>query len=103
MDAADHGFAVLADEGHELWRQAADEAEQSLGVAIAVKPIDPGSLPEPSETPADAAGSGWTGAALIRPDGVIAWKPRVPAAEAAAQLASVVASLLSRSSARAVP
>jgi 2-polyprenyl-6-methoxyphenol hydroxylase-like FAD-dependent oxidoreductase len=97
LDAADHGFAVLADEGHELWLQAADEAEQSLGVAIAVKPVDPGSLPGPSEAPADAAGSGWTGAALIRPDGVIAWKPHVPAAEAAGQLASVVASLLSRS------
>ena len=96
LDAADHGFAVLADHGHELWRRAADEAEQSLGVAIAVKPIDPGSLPEPAEAPADGAGSGWTGAALIRPDGVIAWKPHVPAAEAAGQLASVVASLLSR-------
>jgi hypothetical protein len=97
LDAADHGFAVLADDGHELWRQAADEAEQALGVAIAVKPIDPGSLPEPAEAAADTAGSGWTGAALIRPDGVIGWKPDVPAAEAAGQLASVVASLLSRS------
>src|SRR5262245_21346376 len=48
LDAADHGFAVLADHGHELWRRAADEAGQSLGVAIAVTPIDPGSLPEPA-------------------------------------------------------
>ena len=96
LDAAEHGFAVLADDGHELWRQAADEAEQSLGVAIAVKPVDPGSLPGPSEAPADAAGSGWTGAALIRPDGVIAWKPHAPAAEAAGQLTAVMAGLLSR-------
>ena len=61
-----------------------------------MKPIDPGSLPEPTEPAAGTAGSGWTGAALIRPDGVIAWKPRVPAAEAAGQLANVVAGLLSR-------
>jgi hypothetical protein len=66
-------------------------------VAIAVKPIDPGSLPEPAQPPAEAAGSGWTGAALIRPDGIIAWKPHVPAAEAAGQLGTVVAGLLSRS------
>jgi hypothetical protein len=61
-----------------------------------VKPIDPGSMPGPGEPPAGTAGDGWTGAALIRPDGVIAWKPRVPAAEAAGQLAAVVAGLLSR-------
>jgi aromatic ring hydroxylase-like protein len=61
-----------------------------------VKPVDPGFLPRPAEPPAETAGDGWTGAALIRPDGVIAWKPRVPAAEAAGQLTAVVASLLSR-------
>jgi hypothetical protein len=37
-----------------------------------------------------------TGAALIRPDGVIAWKPNASAAEAAGQLAAIVAGLLSR-------
>jgi 2-polyprenyl-6-methoxyphenol hydroxylase-like FAD-dependent oxidoreductase len=96
LDAADRGFAVLADHGHDVWRRAAGEVEESLGVAVAVKPIDPGSLPEPAEPPAENAGPGWTGAALIRPDGVIAWKPQVPAAEAAGQLGAVMAGLLSR-------
>lgn len=96
LDVASPGFALLADHEHDLWRRAAGEAEESVGVAIAVKPIDPGSLPEPAEPPAETAGSGWTGAALIRPDGAIAWKPHVPAAEAAGQLATVVAGLLSR-------
>jgi hypothetical protein len=36
------------------------------------------------------------GAALIRPDGVIAWKPNAPAAEAAGRLTTVLAGLLSR-------
>jgi 2-polyprenyl-6-methoxyphenol hydroxylase-like FAD-dependent oxidoreductase len=96
LDAADRCFAVLADHGHDVWRRAAGEVEESLGVAVAVKPIDPGSLPEPAEPPAENAGPGWTGAALIRPDGVIAWKPQVPAAEAAGQLGAVMAGLLSR-------
>lgn len=96
LDAADLGFALLADHGHDLWRRAAGEVEESLGVAVAVKPIDPGSMPEPAEPPAENAGSGWTGAALIRPDGVIAWKPQVPAAEAAGKLGAVMAGLLSR-------
>jgi 2-polyprenyl-6-methoxyphenol hydroxylase-like FAD-dependent oxidoreductase len=96
LDAADRGFALLADHGHDLWQRAAGEVEDSLGVPVAVKPIDPGSLPEPAEPPAETAGPGWTGAALIRPDGVIAWKPQVPAAEAAGQLGAVMAGLLSR-------
>jgi 2-polyprenyl-6-methoxyphenol hydroxylase-like FAD-dependent oxidoreductase len=96
LDAADRGFAVLADHGHDVWRRAAGEVEESLGVAVAVKPIDPGSMPEPAEPPAENAGPGWTGAALIRPDGVIAWKPQEPAAEAAGQLGAVMAGLLSR-------
>jgi 2-polyprenyl-6-methoxyphenol hydroxylase-like FAD-dependent oxidoreductase len=96
LDAADRGFALLADHGHDLWQRAAGEVEESLGVPVAVKPIDPGSPPEPAEPPAETAGPAWTGAALIRPDGVIAWKPQVPAAEAASQLGAVMAGLLSR-------
>jgi 2-polyprenyl-6-methoxyphenol hydroxylase-like FAD-dependent oxidoreductase len=96
LDVASPGFGLLADHEHDLWRRAAGEAEESLGVAIAVTPIDPGSLPERAAPPAETAGSGWAGAALIRPDGVIAWKPHVPAAEAADQLTTVVAGLLSR-------
>jgi putative polyketide hydroxylase len=96
LDAAYPGFALLAGHGHDLWRRAAAEAEESLGVAIAVQPVDPGSPPERAEPPAGTAGTGWTGAALIRPDGVIAWKPHAPAAEAAGQLTTVMAGLLSR-------
>jgi hypothetical protein len=99
LDAVGQGFALLADHGHDIWQRAADGVEESLGVAVAVKRIGPGSRPGPADPPAEAAGDGWTGAALIRPDGVIAWKPEVPAAEAAGQLAAVVAGLLSRSGA----
>ena len=95
LDAAGPGFALLANHEHDLWRRAAAGVGESFGVDVAVWPIDPGSLPGPAEPPT-ATGAGWTGAALIRPDGVIAWKPRTPAGEAAGQLATVVASLLSR-------
>ena len=81
LDAAGPGFALLASGGHDEWRRAAAEAGQALGVEVTVYPVDPGTLP---------------GAALIRPDGVIAWKPAVPVAGAAAQLPGVLAGLLSR-------
>jgi putative polyketide hydroxylase len=96
LDVAGPGFALLADHGHDAWRRAAAEAAESLGAAVAVQPIDRDCLPEPAEPAAVTAGAGWTGAALIRPDEVIAWKPDVPAAEAAGQLATVLAGLLSR-------
>jgi hypothetical protein len=92
-------MALLADQGLDLWRQAAGEVRQTLGVAIDVQPVDPGYPSEPAEPPA-AAGAGWTGAALIRPDGLIGWKPRAPVAEAVGRLGTVVAGLLSRNGAR---
>ncbi len=91
LDVADTGFAVLAGEGHDEWRQAAHTVEDSLGVTVAVQPVDAAKIPQ-SGWP----GSAWTGAALLRPDGVIAWKPEQPAAEAAGQLAGVITTLLSR-------
>lgn len=93
LDAAGPGFAVLAGDGLEEWRRAATAVSQSLGAEVAVWPVDSASLPA---QPDAAAGSGWTGAVFLRPDGVIAWKPGLPAAEAAGQLASVMAGLLSR-------
>ena len=34
LDAADGGFALLADHGHDVWRRAAGDVEESLGVAV---------------------------------------------------------------------
>jgi hypothetical protein len=100
LDAAGLGFALLAGDGLDGWRRAAAGAGQTLGADVAVQRIDPGVLSPPADRPGAAGppgeASGWTGAALIRPDGVIAWKPTVPAAEAAGQLASVLDRVLSR-------
>jgi 2-polyprenyl-6-methoxyphenol hydroxylase-like FAD-dependent oxidoreductase len=95
LDAAGPGFAVLAGDGHDAWRHAAAEASRSLGAEVAVWPVDSAHL---AAQPDAAAGTGWTGAVLVRPDGVIAWKPAPPAAEAAGRLPSVMAGLLSRDS-----
>jgi hypothetical protein len=87
LDAADAGFAVLADGALDAWRHAAAEVEKSLGVPVAVTAVDPtASAPGPTD---------WTGAVLIRPDAVVAWKPAAPAGAAADRLVEVVAGLLS--------
>jgi 2-polyprenyl-6-methoxyphenol hydroxylase-like FAD-dependent oxidoreductase len=92
--AAGAGFALLAENGLDRWQRAAAEVGDFLGAEVSVWPGSAGSLPAAQDP--TAAGSGWTGAALIRPDGVIAWKPGPPAAEAAGQLVSVMARMLSR-------
>ena len=87
LDAVDTGFALLASEGHDEWRQAARDVEESLGVPVAVQPIDAATVHQ---------SGGETGAALLRPDAVIAWKPEEPAADAAGRLSDVMTALLSR-------
>jgi hypothetical protein len=91
LDVSDQGFAVLAGEGHDAWRSAAGKVAQPLGVTIAVQAIDAGAMPQ-----SGGSGSGWTGAALLRPDGVLAWKPDKPAGEAPGELPGVMTALLSR-------
>jgi 2-polyprenyl-6-methoxyphenol hydroxylase-like FAD-dependent oxidoreductase len=114
LDAAGRGFTVLAEEGAAHWRRAAELAQGTLGVPVTVVVAGPGDIPrgagypagQPAPTPTGLASGpangtgqrpGWTGAALLRPDGIIAWKPTGPAAEAAGQLTGVLAGLLSAS------
>ena len=82
---------MLASDGVDEWRQATSEAAESLGVMVAVQPVDATAIPAPAEQ-----GPGWTGAALLRPDGVVAWKPDAPAADGAEALGAVMARVLSR-------
>ena len=83
------GNTGVADAHNLAWRHAAAQTEKSLDVSVAVQSVDPAAV---------AAGTGWTGAALIRPDGVIAWKPA--RAQAAGELPTVMSALLSRGALR---
>jgi len=92
LDIADGGFGLLVSGGHDGWARAAAQAQQSCGVPVAVRTIDPNEF-RPSSVAAPVA-SGWTGAALIRPDGVIAWRPDGQADAEAGRLVDVLSGLL---------
>jgi 2-polyprenyl-6-methoxyphenol hydroxylase-like FAD-dependent oxidoreductase len=79
VDLAHSGFALLVTDAERAWTEEAVAAQSSLRVPITVHRIDP-------ET------TGWRGAALIRPDGVLAWKTTEPSA--AGRLESLLRSLL---------
>jgi 2-polyprenyl-6-methoxyphenol hydroxylase-like FAD-dependent oxidoreductase len=59
VDVPGHGFAVLVASGEDDWRKVADEVQRELSVPIAVQQVQD---------------DGLSGAALVRPDGVIAWR-----------------------------
>ena len=80
VDVAGHGFALVTDAAPEDWAKVADETSLSLGVPIGVQRVGPD--------------SGLEGAALLRPDGVVAWRTTV--APAATGLDVVMAGLLDR-------
>ncbi len=79
LDVAGHGFAVLTTGDTDVWHKTADQAQQSLEVPVAVAVVDEPNL---------------QGAALVRPDGVIAWRTTEP--EAAAGLDTALARVLDR-------
>jgi 2-polyprenyl-6-methoxyphenol hydroxylase-like FAD-dependent oxidoreductase len=81
VDVPGHGFALLVDGVPEDWVKVADEASASVGVPVNVQQVEPGD-------------SGLQGAALLRPDGVVAW--RTSESATAAGLDAAMATLLDR-------
>jgi hypothetical protein len=79
VDVAGLGFALLVGGAEEDWRKVADEAEREVSVPVSVQRVED---------------DGLDGAALVRPDGVIAWRSDDSAA--ASDLAAVVRGLLHR-------
>lgn len=77
VDLPGHGFAVLVDADEDDWSKVADAAQRAFGVPVSVKAVDDTNL---------------EGAALVRPDGVIAWRTREAAGTAG--LESVLSGLL---------
>jgi len=77
VDVAGHGFAVFCTASEAEWRKVADEAHEAFGVPVTVQAV---------------TGSGLDGTALVRPDGVVAWRT----AQLPASLDEVFATLLDR-------
>ncbi|MEV6674503.1 FAD-dependent monooxygenase [Streptomyces sp. NPDC051162] len=95
-DLLDGGFWLLAGPGGGDWEAAAAQVRSTTGLDLAFHRVGGGEPPEVAERFLKAYGVGFTGAALIRPDGVLAWRsPRQPAAPAE-ELSSALARLLQR-------
>nr|AXL05778.1 hypothetical protein [uncultured bacterium]AXL05807.1 hypothetical protein [uncultured bacterium] len=97
VDLVGPGFALLAAPDGEAWCRAATEAAGDLGVPLTAHHVaGSGPVVDPTGRFAATYGLPRTGAVLLRPDGVIAWRGDQPPPTAREDLHTVLAAILDR-------
>ena len=100
LDLFGRGLALVTAGAGDAWRAAAESCADAL-VPLSIRPVGLG-LVDADGSFAAAFGLEAGGAALVRPDGVVAWRTRAMPADPAAALADAVALTLGRRSAAAL-
>ncbi len=77
LDLMGRTFVLLAGSGGETWRAAASAAGEQLGVAVDAYRVGDDLVDDLGRFEA-LYGTGTAGAALIRPDGFVAWRAAAP-------------------------
>lgn len=95
MDLYGTGWVLLTGQGGGIWHAAADHAAGVLAIRLRAHGLGP-ALADPTGTLTQRYGIGETGASLIRPDGVVAWRSTYEVTNPAATLLSVLGRLLDR-------
>jgi 2-polyprenyl-6-methoxyphenol hydroxylase-like FAD-dependent oxidoreductase len=98
LDLFGGGFTLLAAPGGDTWSAAARAAAKDLGVALDAYTFGQ-ELRDPEGRFTSAYGLERAGAALIRPDGFVAWRAGPASADARAMLKGTLARLLCRNEA----
>ncbi|HWL99706.1 MAG TPA: FAD-dependent monooxygenase [Nocardioidaceae bacterium] len=94
LDLTRSGFALLVTEHREAWQRAVDDAEFGSGLPIVVHHLQPDDLDRGRVRTSESV-AWWGSAAIVRPDGVIAWKTTASADQAAQHLRGVLTEVLS--------
>jgi 2-polyprenyl-6-methoxyphenol hydroxylase-like FAD-dependent oxidoreductase len=94
LDLCAPGFALLVTERRETWRLAVDDVEHALGVSIALPLLQRDDRDRSHEPVTAGDAPAWGSAALVRPDGVLAWKTSAAADQVAERLPDIVARML---------
>jgi 2-polyprenyl-6-methoxyphenol hydroxylase-like FAD-dependent oxidoreductase len=95
LDLCGSGFTLVVTEQPEAWRRASEDVEHTLGIPVAVTHVQADDLEESHEPLRMESAAGWGSAALVRPDGVLAWKTSTSADQAAERLPGILAEMLS--------
>jgi hypothetical protein len=87
IDLVDSGFALFAGPAAEEWSRAAQHAARTAGVGCAVFSLGDA---------CDAVGVSSSGAVLVRPDNIVAWRAVEASPDATATMARVFAAMVGR-------
>jgi len=94
LDLTRSGFALLVTEHPQAWQRAVDDAEFASGHPIVVRHLQPDDLDRGRVRTSESV-AWWGSAALVRPDGAIAWQTTASAGQAARHLRGVLTQILS--------
>jgi aklavinone 12-hydroxylase len=93
VDLFGDGWTLLTTEEGGRWRQAAESVAHQLGLRLTAHGLGP-DLADPTGTFAEVYGIDGTGASLVRPDGVVAWRCEYEVSDPVDTLAAVLRRLL---------
>jgi len=96
LDLFRKNFVVLAGPEGRAWAEAASAAGKTLGLQVDVHRIGANNLTDPSSGFPAAYGIAAEGAALVRPDGFVAWRAKTGEGASAERIAKVLSSVLCR-------
>jgi 2-polyprenyl-6-methoxyphenol hydroxylase-like FAD-dependent oxidoreductase len=102
VDLFGTGWVLLTGQGGGIWHAAAEHAADVLAIRLVGHGLGP-ALTDPTGTLTQRYGIGETGASLIRPDGVVAWRIPYEVTDPAATLLAVLGGLLDRQPANPRP
>ncbi|MFC7922743.1 aklavinone 12-hydroxylase RdmE [Streptomyces cinereoruber] len=89
------GWTLIAGESGDTWAPAAERAADELGAPVRVFRLGT-DLADPEDRVPARYGIGKSGASLVRPDGIVAWRTDEAPADATAVLGDVLRSVLGR-------
>ena len=101
LDLFGSNFVLLAGREGNAWREAGRAAAKELGIDLDFHQIGADGLTDPTGSFADAYGMTASGAALVRPDGFVAWRAKDSAGASSAKMVRVLCSILGRTTSRA--
>jgi hypothetical protein len=93
LDLLGRCFTLLAGREGSGWSQCAAQAAETLGIELDAHTVETDAFPE-------AYGITPSGAVVVRPDGVVAWRAKTGRDASAGLIACVLSALLCRASAR---
>ena len=98
LDLVQRNFVLFTGADGAAWTGAADAAARQFGIDLDTHSIGTGEYSDPEGGFADGYGITPTGAVLVRPDGIVAWRAETDAAASAEAFAAVLGAILDRPS-----